>query len=432
MLSSPSIVRAVLPEGTLPVGIGLALSGITTYAFLAIAARALGPVRYAPFAGLWSLLFLLSPALFAPFEQEVGRAIAARRVLDQRTWVVLQRCVALIGVVISAALVATVLGSGALLARLFDDDVLLLASLLIGLVTYAGSAVVKGTMSGRGRFGAYGGCLGGEGVFRLTAAVGLFAAGVHRPGPYALSVALAPLSNALFLPRNDDRADQVDEPFTSSEFRKAIWHLFVGSAFAATIVNGAPVALKAISTAADRAAVSRFTASLLIARVPLFLFQAIQVALLPKLSAMAAAGKHADFTSRLLRLLAFVTAIGLGSTVVASTFGPAIIRTVFGLGFAMKAGDLALLGLSSTLYMVALAFAQALIAYRNQRLTAVAWGLGCGVFGLALLAPTDVLFRVERSLLLGTAVAAVAMAFGFRAARAGLDAPAAERPLVAS
>lgn len=68
-----------------------------------------------------------------------------------------------------------------------------------------------------------------------------------------------------------------------------------------------------------------------------------------------------------------------------------------------------MLGLSSTLYMVALAYAQALIAYRAQQLTAAGWAVGCLVFGALLLVPSDILFRVERALLIGTAASAFAM-----------------------
>lgn len=42
-----------LPEGTLAVGAGLIVSGVTSYGFLAISARALGPERYAPLGVLW-------------------------------------------------------------------------------------------------------------------------------------------------------------------------------------------------------------------------------------------------------------------------------------------------------------------------------------------------------------------------------------------
>src|SRR5581483_1853278 len=68
-----------LPEGTLAVGAGLIVSGITSYGFLAISARALGPERYAPLGVLWALTYVVCPGVFLPLEQEVGRALSTRR-----------------------------------------------------------------------------------------------------------------------------------------------------------------------------------------------------------------------------------------------------------------------------------------------------------------------------------------------------------------
>src|SRR5436853_7044981 len=68
-----------LPEGTLAVGAGLIVSGVTSYGFLAISARALGPERYAPLGVLWALTYVVCPGVFLPLEQEVGRAPSNRR-----------------------------------------------------------------------------------------------------------------------------------------------------------------------------------------------------------------------------------------------------------------------------------------------------------------------------------------------------------------
>src|SRR5687768_148399 len=71
--------RNPFPHGTVAAGVGYALSGLTIYAFLAIAARALGPERYDPLATLWAITFLAAPGFYYPVEQEVGRALSDRR-----------------------------------------------------------------------------------------------------------------------------------------------------------------------------------------------------------------------------------------------------------------------------------------------------------------------------------------------------------------
>src|SRR5437762_8017137 len=71
-------IRQAIPEGTLPVGIGLLVAGTTSYAFLVLSARGLGPARYATLSALWALVFVAGPGFFIPFEQDVSRAVAAR------------------------------------------------------------------------------------------------------------------------------------------------------------------------------------------------------------------------------------------------------------------------------------------------------------------------------------------------------------------
>src|SRR5581483_5112390 len=68
-----------LPEGTLAVGAGLIVSGVTSYGFLALSARALGPEKYAPLGVLWALTSVVCAGVFLPLEQEVGRALSSRR-----------------------------------------------------------------------------------------------------------------------------------------------------------------------------------------------------------------------------------------------------------------------------------------------------------------------------------------------------------------
>ena len=70
----------MVPEGTFAVGAGLAISGITTYGFQILAFRGLSKPDYAALNALWVFVFVLAPGVFLPLEQEVGRALSARRV----------------------------------------------------------------------------------------------------------------------------------------------------------------------------------------------------------------------------------------------------------------------------------------------------------------------------------------------------------------
>ncbi len=76
---------AVLPEGTIPVSVGLIITGATAYAYLILTARVLGPAKYAPLSVLWAMVFLVGPGVFLPLQQEVGRLFAQRRVEGKGT-----------------------------------------------------------------------------------------------------------------------------------------------------------------------------------------------------------------------------------------------------------------------------------------------------------------------------------------------------------
>src|ERR1700687_1353329 len=92
-----------LPEGTFAVGAGLMVAGITTYGFQILGFRALSKTDYAALNALWVFVFVLAPGIFLPLEQEVGRAIAARRVRGVGGGPVVRRA-GLLGGVFSVAL----------------------------------------------------------------------------------------------------------------------------------------------------------------------------------------------------------------------------------------------------------------------------------------------------------------------------------------
>lgn len=84
--------RIPLPEGTVPVAIGLVISGVASYAFFKVGQQALGKEDFKPIVALWFTTFALVPGFFMPVEQEVGRALAHRRALNQGGRPVVQKC----------------------------------------------------------------------------------------------------------------------------------------------------------------------------------------------------------------------------------------------------------------------------------------------------------------------------------------------------
>ncbi|MEC9057594.1 MAG: hypothetical protein VX477_04080, partial [Actinomycetota bacterium] len=272
-----------LPEGTVAVGGGLVVNGLAAYAFIMIASRDLGPEAYTPVGLLWALSFLLGPGFFQPLEQEVARIVAARS--DRRIGPVVRTagCVgaSMVGLL---AVLALLLGDR-IRHDLFDGHGLLVVGLLLVLVGLGIGHLVRGVLAGLGRFGGYARYFIGDGVGRLVMVLVLVAT-VGGVGAYGLAVGLAPfIGVALALAGQRELSlEGPNEPVGA--FSRALGALLVASVATALVLNVSPLAVEVLAGPDQADDPGRFLNALLIARVPLFFFQAVQASLLPRLSAL--------------------------------------------------------------------------------------------------------------------------------------------------
>jgi len=114
------VSRAVIPEGTLPVGAGLLITGITSYAFFKVGQQALGKEDFKPVMALWFVMFTLAPGFFIPVEQELGRALAHRRALGQGGGPVVRKTAPLAAAITAVLLVAMAATSPWINGSLFE------------------------------------------------------------------------------------------------------------------------------------------------------------------------------------------------------------------------------------------------------------------------------------------------------------------------
>jgi O-antigen/teichoic acid export membrane protein len=400
---------SILPRGSGTVGAWLLVTGLASYGFLTITGRALGPERYGGLSALWALGFLLGPGACLPVEQEVSRALASRRARGIGGGPVVRR--AAIGTAILAAvLVGGALAAGPwLVSDLFDDQVLLLAGLVLLLAGYTLEYLVRGVLAGNARFGPYGLLLGAEAGSRLVAAIVLVAIGVATAGPYGIVLGVAPFVGVLVALRRRDGLVTPGPPAPWRELSRSFGWLLAGSLFAQALVNTGPILVQLLAPEHDDAATGQFLASLVIARIPVFLFQAVQAALLPRLAGHAGAGQVRDLRSETRRMIAGVSALCVVATLGAWLVGPTIVRKAFGADFALDSRDLALLAAASCIYLLGLTLSQALIALRQQPRVAIGWAFGIVVLVAVTLLGNDLLLRVELGFLAGAVSAAVAM-----------------------
>ncbi len=398
-----------LPEGTITVGSGLVIAGVASYLFLAISARALGPDAFAPLSVMWVITFLAGPGFFLPVEQEVTRALAHRRAEGIGGGPVIVRAAKLGGILAAVLVTIALIFSPLIVKHLFDGEWVLFVGFLIGLVGYYAGHLGRGTFSGMSRFGAYGLYMGGEGIIRMALCVALASVSVKAVGPYGLAVGIPPLIAVAIAVRRERNLYEPGPEAPWSELTSNLGWLLAGSVLAAGLVNAGPIAVTLLATPEEESLAGKFTTSTVIARVPLFLFQAVQASLLPKLAGLVGAGRFHDFHAGLRRLLTAVAGLGVVAVIGAFLIGPLVVRILFGPDYDLGRRNLTMLAASAALYMLAITMSQAIIALHGHARVAIGWAVGVVLFIAVTAMGNDLLLRVEMGLVAGSAAAVLAL-----------------------
>ncbi|MEJ6720472.1 lipopolysaccharide biosynthesis protein [uncultured Ilumatobacter sp.] len=398
--------RLPIPDGTIPVGIALLIAGIATYAFFKIGNVAVGGDKaFAPITALWFATFALAPGFFLPLEQELGRALAHRRALGQGTAPVVKKVVQL-GVALTISVVAVIAIASPWIAEIyFGGNWFMVVALVLAFASYAPAHLARGICSGNGRFRSYAVIMGSDGVIRILLCIALAIIGVTAVGAYGLAVAIAPLFAVAYVYKRGQLANDDGPPASWSEVTPNLGWLLLGSVFAASLLNAGPIAASLLANDDQDVLVTQFGQGVLLARIPLFLFQAVQAALLPRLSRLAAQGELDEFRSGLKRLMMVVLVVGFVGTTGAFLIGPWALEVVFDADLTGR--TLALLAFSSACYMIALATAQAVIALKGHALVSIGWGIGVIAFIIGTWQGSDDVFRRVEIGLLASSIAAM-------------------------
>jgi O-antigen/teichoic acid export membrane protein len=400
--SRSRLARSGLPEGTFAVGAGLVISGLSTYAFLSVAKHALGSSAFSPLGVMWSLTFFAAPGFFLPIEQEVGRALAHRKAQGNGGAAVVRRA-AVLGGALAGFLIVLGLAISPLITRhLFDRSWLLLVGFIIAIGAYFCGHLSRGAFSGSGEFRAYGEFLAADGGLRLVACIALAIVGVKGAGPYGLLVGLSPIFALAFALRRRPPIMKPGPEAPWAELTANLGWLLLASVSASALVMVGPVLVSLLATKAEHDLASHFLASRMITTVPLFLFQAVQAALLPRLAALAASGRFGEFRDGFRRLLKVVMVIALAAVAGSVALGPFVVRTLFGSDADIGRMNLTLLAIASALYMVALAISQALIALHGHAVVGLGWLAGVVMLFIVTAFGHDLLMRVEAGLVAGS------------------------------
>ena len=409
----PEKTKIPLPEGTLAVGGGLMVAGISSYAFFKVGQEALGKEDFKPIVALWFATFVLAPGFFLPLEQEMGRALAHRRALGLGGRAIVRRIVPL-GIAITGIVVALLAGLSSIATKdFFEGYGLVTAALIIGFISYAPAHLARGICSGQGRFSSYGIILGADGFVRIVGCVILWQLDITNVGAYAMVVALSPLSGVLIVGLRGGLQTEEGPVAPWSEVTPNLGWLLIGSLMGAGLVNAGPIAVNILANDQQNQEVTAFGNGVLLSRIPLFLFQAVQAALLPRLARLAAQNDLDEFRNGFRRLMKVVIAVGLLGTLGSFAVGPAMLELVY--DDVLNRRSLTLLAIGSALYMVALATAQAVIALNGHARVGLGWLTGMVSFVICVwLASDDLYLRVEIGLVASSLVALVIFAISLQ------------------
>jgi O-antigen/teichoic acid export membrane protein len=451
--------------------IGIASTGLLTFAYFSIASHVLGEESAKLLDVLWSVMFVIISVIYRPIEQLLSRTIAERRARGStahtlRVPMLIQASFALIFLVVALAL------HDELVNHVFDHYEALYDVLVVGTLAYAASYFARGWLAGHQRFGLFGGLVLMESTSRIAFAIAV-ALGIARgQTAVALGIAAAPFVSLVVVPaafarsRSDrtpraEATTALDEalagptegaaggaPITVDEADAALagpgtegvqelaahdeLSLRRGGGFAVwvssimlseqTLLNAAVLTVDA--TSHDSALAGIVFNVLLIARAPLQLFQAIQTSLLPHLTGLEATEGHEAFARAIrltiLAIAGFAAAVALGLLII----GPfALEHVFFGQVFSYNRFGLALIGVGMGLHLTSGALNQAALARDRARAAAGCWVCAAVVFLVWMLsAPIgEQLLRAEIGYAGATALLALMLATLYRRGTASGD-----------
>lgn len=401
-------------SGAGSVGAGVVVAGVCTYLFLSISARAVGPARFAPISTLWALVLIFGPGLFLPVQQELGRVLAGSRV-DRAGGNAARRALLISGGMLSVVVAAAAALGPWLTRALFAGSWGLFGCFLGALSGFSLAYLARGILSGLGEFGDLGRLIVGEAFARMAFVAVLAAAGVRSVGAYGAAVAVAPFVAVGVVTRAGRRLSMPAGAMTPwGDLTTALGWLLVGSVLAQLVANVGPAAVQLLETPGDRTQAGRFLAALVIARVSLFLFQAIQATILPNLSALVAERRLGELRAAVRRLTWAAGALVLVCTVGAFVAGPLVVRVMFGSRFPIGHTTMAVLAGASAVYILAATLNGAAIAAAGHRTSALAWLVGCAGFATGTLVVKGLFLRVEIGYLVGSCAAAAVLLASMR------------------
>jgi len=417
--------------------VAVGVTGFILYLYFALASHALDRAEYGDITTLWLIVFVTVATLYRPVEQLLSRTIAERHARKGFRGRPLK-----VAAIIQGSIAATVTGLCLALrepleAELLSGNATLYWILVVSVLAYAGSFFARGFFAGHRRFGLYSTVLLSDALARIlfpAAAVAGIATGLTvvalgiAAGPL-VSLALAPLVVGIALrgraarieaERTSENAPGGDRsPAGQAESRSGgadipQFTLAHGGGFAAAVLlivfseqvflSSGPLVIRVTEGAVATGFIFNV---LMLARAPIYLFQAVATSLLPHLTRLRfrpGMGGEEAFRLSVNITLAAVGALACLVAAVVLIAGPDLMQIAFGKKFSYDRAGLVIVTAGMGFYLAAATLTQAALAQGQARRAAICW-IGCALayVGWNLTPAFEAFRRVEA----GFAIAAV-------------------------
>ncbi|HEY5188433.1 MAG TPA: hypothetical protein VII87_05315 [Solirubrobacteraceae bacterium] len=421
--------------------VGIASTGIFTFAYLAAASHALRPAEYSRISLCWAIMFVILSVIYRPIEQLLSRTIADRRARGLRDHSLRIPAAIQLGFASIFLIVALAL-RGDIEQGMFDGSGALYWILVVGVLAYGASYFARGWLAGHERFALYGGLVFLESTSRFLFALAVVVGVGSGQGLVGLGMAVAPFASLTVLPFAFSRmrvrasaevpvADAGQEGPAHAQLEEASTDLSLkhGAGFAVSVVGimlSEQTLLNAgVLIVAAKAGGGDLTTGLvgfvfnvmLIVRAPLQLFQAVQTSILPHLAGLEARESGTEFRRAIRITILVIAGFGLAVALGLLAVGPPVMTAFLGnKGFHYARFGLALVGLGMGLHLIAGTLNQAALARGQAPWAAVAWLISAALFVIFMVVsiiPAEVT-RVEVGYFGATAVLSVLLALVYR------------------
>jgi O-antigen/teichoic acid export membrane protein len=382
-------------RGARILSIGIAATGLFSFAYFSVASHVLDDTRYGAVNLLWTILFVTISVIYRPVEQLLSRTIATRRAQGLttghplRTPALIQGTFALVFLVAALALHGVIVDA-------FDGAGALFWILVAGTLAYAASYFARGYLAGHEWFGLYGGLVFFEAVSRFCFPVAVAVGILHGQTAVAIGIAAAPFASLLVIPWALARHAEGAGPVGAGDDGAVREGASFAVAVSAIMLSEQTLLNAAVLLVPKGATVAVVFSAFLITRAPLQLFQSIQTSLLPHLAGLEATEGRQGFQRAirltLLAVAGFAGLVALGLLVL----GPWVMGLVFDIDHDYAAAGLAVIAVGMGFHLASGTLNQAALARGRATAAAGCWLTAAAAYVVVMaVAGGDPLARAE-------------------------------------